>query len=214
MVTRMDTGIGRLMDRLRALGLDDNTVVMFSSDNGPHREGGPNYAPEFFKASGPLRGIKRDLAEGGIRVPLIIRWPGQIPSGKVSPHVGYFGDLLATFAELAQAPINLPHDGISLVPVLKGQPERQASHGHLYWEFYENTFKQAVLLEGRWKGMRSLRDNTTMELYDLAEDLGESRNLAASEPERVSQLARLMDESHRPNTHWSFPLPTTGAPAP
>lgn len=214
MVTRMDTGIGRLMDRLRALGLDDNTVVMFSSDNGPHREGGPNYDPAFFQASGPLRGIKRDLTEGGIRVPFIVRWPGKIPAGTVSPHVGYFGDLLATFAELAQTPVTLPHDGISFVPVLKGQPDQQASHGHLYWEFYENTFKQAVLLDGRWKGIRSLRDNNTLELYDLREDSGEARNLAASEPERAAQLALLMDESHRPNTHWSFPLPAAIANPP
>lgn len=214
MVTRMDTGIGRLMDRLRALGLDDNTVVMFSSDNGPHREGGPNYDPAFFQASGPLRGLKRDLTEGGIRVPFIVRWPGQIPPGLVSPHVGYFGDLLATFAELAQTTIRHPHDGISFLPVLRGRPDQQASHGHLYWEFYESTFKQAVLLDGRWKGIRNLRDNRTMELYDLHEDLGESRNLAASEPERAAHLARLMDESHRPNSHWSFPLPAAGANPP
>ncbi len=214
MVTRMDTGIGRLMERLRALGLSDNTVVMFSSDNGPHREGGPNYSPEFFKAAGPLRGIKRDLTEGGIRVPFIVRWPNRIPAGTVSPHVGYFGDLLATFAELAQTTINHSHDGISLLPVLQGQPDRQASHRHLYWEFYENTFKQAVLLEGRWKGIRSLRDNRTMEVYDLHKDLGETLNLAASQPERVAALAQLMDESHVPNAHWSFPLPPPAAPSP
>lgn len=214
MITRMDTGVGRLMARLRALGLDDNTVVIFSSDNGPHREGGPNYTPEFFKASGPLRGIKRDLTEGGIRVPFIVRWPGRTMPGTVSPHVGYFGDLLATFAELAAAPVNVPHDGISLVPVLQGKDDQQARHDHLYWEFYENTFKQAVVLEGRWKGIRSLRDDATMEIYDLSKDLGETRNLAPTQPERVHQLAKLMDDAHVPNRYWSFSPAATPAPTP
>lgn len=207
MITRMDAGVGRLMERLRTLGLDENTVVLFSSDNGPHREGGPDYSPEFFKAGGPLRGIKRDLTEGGIRVPFIVRWPGQISPGTVSPHVGYFGDLLATFAELGSATVSVPHDGISLVPLLRGRPDEQARHAHLYWEFYEGTFKQAVVLDGRWKGIRLKGDDATMEVYDLQADIGETSNLAAREPERARELARLMNASHVPNAHWSFPPP-------
>lgn len=213
MITRMDAGVGKVMDRLRALGLDDNTVVMFSSDNGPHREGGPDYAPEFFKASGPLRGIKRDLTEGGIRVPFIVRWPAGIKPAQVSDHVGYFGDLLVTFAELAGVPVPGPHDGLSLVPTLRGQTEQQAKHPYLYWEFYERTFRQAVVLEGRWKGIRSLMDDSTFELYDLVNDLGETKNLASERPDLTTRIAGIMAEAHVPNAQWSF-QPAAAAPAP
>jgi arylsulfatase A-like enzyme len=204
MIARMDAGVGKLMDHLRSLGLDDNTVVLFSSDNGAHREGGPDYNPEFFNASGPLRGIKRDLTEGGIRVPFIARWPAVIKPGQVSPHVGYFGDLLVTFAELAGAPVSTVHDGISIVPTLRGRPEDQARHGYLYWEFYERTFRQAVVVEGRWKGIRAQMDDTTFEIYDLENDLGETKNLAAERPDLVRQMIALMTEAHVPNEHWSF----------
>lgn len=204
MITRMDAGMGKLIDRLRALGLDEDTVVIFSSDNGAHREGGPHYSPEFFNSSGPLRGIKRDLTEGGIRVPFIVRWPGGVAPGQVSPHVGYFGDLLVSFAELAGAPITVPHDGISFVPTLRGQPERQASHGYLYWEFYERTNRQAVVLEGRWKGIRAQLDDSTFEIYDLENDLGETTNLAAERPDLIKRMAAIMAGAHVPNEHWSF----------
>jgi uncharacterized sulfatase len=204
MISRMDAGVGQLLDRLRELGLDENTVVLFSSDNGAHREGGPDYNPEFFNASGPLRGIKRDLTEGGIRVPFIVRWPAGVAPGQVSPHVGYFGDLLVTFADLAGAAVPVPHDGLSLVPTLRGQPERQARHDYLYWEFYERTFRQAVVLEGRWKGIRERMDDSTFEVYDLENDLGETTNLAAARPDLVRQIAALMAEAHVPNEHWSF----------
>jgi len=210
MITRMDAGVGRLIDRLRALGLDDDTVVIFSSDNGPHREGGPDYSPEFFTSSGPLRGIKRDLTEGGIRVPFIVRWPAGVAPGQVSPHVGYFGDLLVSFAELAGAPVTVPHDGISFVPTLRGQPERQASHEYLYWEFYERTFQQAVVLEGRWKGIRGQMDDATFVLYDLENDLGETTNISADHPDVVKRLAAIMAEAHVPNEQWSF-TPATAA---
>lgn len=211
MITRMDAGVGKIMEQLRALGLDENTVVLFSSDNGPHREGGPDYAPEFFDASGPLRGIKRDLTEGGIRVPFIVRWPGVVAPGQVSPHVGYFGDLLATFADLAGTAVGGTHDGHSLVPLLRGQPERQGRHDYLYWEFYERTFRQAVLFEGRWKGIRAQMDDRTFELYDLHEDLGETHNLAAAHPDLVKRLAAVMAEAHVPNAHWSFQRPTAAS---
>src|SRR5262249_23939530 len=97
MIERLDHGIGQAMAQLEKLKLGENTIVMISSDKGPHREGGPNYSPEFFEASGPLRGIKRSLTDGGIRVPFIVRWTGKIKAGTVSDHVGYFGDMMATF---------------------------------------------------------------------------------------------------------------------
>jgi arylsulfatase A-like enzyme len=207
MISRMDTAVGRLMRHLRALGLEDNTIVIFTSDNGPHREGGPHYDPAFFNSSGGLRGLKRDLTEGGIRVPFLVRWPGVVAAGSLSHHVGYFGDVLVTFGELAGAEVPVKHDGRSLVPVLRGEPAAVRPHEYLYWEFYERAFVQAVLLEGRWKGIRRATGEPEFELYDLRHDLAESRNLAGAEPDRVRQLGQLMDTAHVPNAHWRRPEP-------
>jgi arylsulfatase A-like enzyme len=204
MITRMDEGVGRLLERLRELGIDRRTLVMFSSDNGPHREGGPDYDPAFFNAAGGLRGIKRALTDGGIRVPTIAWWPGRTPAGVVSDHVGYFGDILPTLAELAGVPVPGDRDGVSLVPVLTGAAERQGRHAALYWEFYERTFAQAVVLDGRWKGIRTGKDNATMEIYDLKEDRVETANLAGKRADLVARAATVMDFAHVPNEHWSF----------
>ena len=206
MITRLDRDVGELMAQLRRLGLDEKTLVVFSSDNGPHREGGPSYDPEFFAASGPLAGIKRSLTDGGIRVPFIVRWPGRIRPGSVSGHVGYFGDLMATFAEVAGAksPPNL--DSISLVPTLLGRTG-QRKHEFLYWEFYEEGVSQAVLLEDRWKGIRLKDPRAPLQVYDLARDLGETTDLAAKEPEVAGRIARVMREAHVDNEHWKLPAP-------
>ena len=142
MITRMDRDIGRILKKLAALGIDEKTVVMFTSDNGPHNEGGHN--PARFNPGGPLRGMKRDLYEGGIRVPTIVRWPGTTPAGKTSDHIGYFGDLMATAAQLAGVDPPAGLDSISFVPTLTGDPDEQAAHEYLYWEFYERGGRQAV----------------------------------------------------------------------
>lgn len=204
MITRMDRQIGALLARLAELGIDQRTLVMFSSDNGPHNEGGPQYDPEFFRASGPLRGIKRSLTDGGIRVPFIARWPGTIPPG-VSDHVGYFGDFLATAAELAgvQPPPEL--DSISLVPTLRGRPAEQARHEYLYWEFYERGISQAVLLEGRWKGIRLKSLAAPISLYDLHHDLGEQQDVAAEHAELVARIGRIMETARVDNAFWKLP---------
>ena len=204
MVTRMDDGVGEVMKFLREQGLDESTLVMFSSDNGPHREGGPNYEPAFFGASGPHRGIKRDLTDGGIRVPFIARWPGKIKAGTISPQAGYFGDLMTTWAELAggKPPANL--DSISLVPTLLGRGE-QAKHPYLYWEFYENGASQAVLLDGRWKGLRLKTPSAPIALYDLASDPGENDDVAAQQPGLVARVAEIMRTAHVDNEHWKLP---------
>ncbi|MCX6951843.1 MAG: arylsulfatase [Verrucomicrobia bacterium] len=204
MITRMDDGVGAVMQLLREQGLDERTLVMFSSDNGPHREGGPNYQPEFFTASGPHRGIKRDLWDGGIRVPFIARWPGRIKAGVVSPHVGYFGDLMATWAELAEAKTPTELDSLSFVSTLLGRGE-QTAHRYLYWEFYEGGVSQAVLLEGRWKGLRLKSPTARIALYDLAADPGERTDLAATDPARVARLAEIMREAHVDNEYWKLP---------
>ena len=205
MITRMDGQIGELLAKLAELEIDRRTLVMFSSDNGPHREGGPNYDPEFFQASGPLRGIKRSLTEGGIRVPFIARWPGAIKPG-VSDHVGYFGDLMATAAELADAELPPDLDSISLVPTLLGNAE-QARHEYLYWEFYERGVSQAVLLHGRWKGIRLKTRTAPIQLYDLDNDLGEQHDIAADHPDRVARIAEIMTTAHVGNEFWKMPPP-------
>ena len=199
MISRMDRDVGRLLDKLAELGLDQDTVVMFSSDNGPHDEGGHN--TETFDPNGPLRGMKRDLYEGGIRVPMIVRWPGRTPAGSVSDQIGYFGDLMATAADLAgvEPPGNL--DSISLLPTITGQPERQRQHDYFYWEFYERGGKQA-LRQGQWKAIRMPLFSGQTQLYDLSRDLGEADDISAEHPRVVEALQLLMDVAHTPHPDW------------
>lgn len=196
MITRMDRDVGRVMERLKRLGIDERTLVFFSSDNGPHREGG--HSPAFFKSSGPLRGIKRDLYEGGIRVPLIVRWPGRIKAGSESAYVGDFADFLPTAAEVAKISPPSGIDGISILPELRG--EAQPRREYLYWEFHEGRFSQAVRF-GRWKGVR-VNPGMPLELYDLATDLGETRSCAAEHPEVVDQLEKIMVLARTTSPHW------------
>ncbi|MBS0631598.1 MAG: arylsulfatase [Verrucomicrobia bacterium] len=206
MITRMDARVGALMAQLKKLGIDERTLVIFTSDNGPHNEGGPAFSPRFFTASGPLRGIKRDLTDGGIRIPFIARWPGQIKPGAVSAHAGYFGDMMATFAELAGTTLPKDRDSLSIVPELLGRGA-QASHPYLYWEFYEGGFSQAVVLEGRWKGLRLKQLSAPIQLFDLSKDIGEQTDLAAAHPELVARMAEIMRTAHVDNEHWKMPAP-------
>ena len=196
MITRMDRDIGRLMAQLKELGLDGKTLVMFASDNGPHKEGGGD--PEFFNSSGPLRGYKRAVYEGGIRVPLIARWPG---------HVLAFWDFLPTCCELAgvQPPEGI--DGISIVPTLLGGGRKQTEHEYLYWEFHEQGKKQAVRM-GDWKGVRldvAKNPDGPIELYNLKDDIGEAKNVAARRPEIVAKIEEYMKAAHVPSEHWPLP---------
>lgn len=200
MITRMDEGVGQLLDRLRELGLANNTVVVFSSDNGPHAEGGND--PDFFDSNGALRGIKRDLYEGGIRVPTIAWGPGIIPAGRVTDHVSYLGDFMATAAELAATDPPKDHDGISLVPLLTGDEDAQSDHEYLYWEFYERGSAQAVR-KGKWKAVRQPMLTGPVELYDLSVDLGETNDIAAEHPEVVSEMDEIMEQAHVPDSRWS-----------
>lgn len=200
MITRMDADLGRLFARLKQLGLDQNTAVFFTSDNGPHKEGGND--PDFFKASGPVRGIKRDLTDGGIRVPFIARWSGKIPAGRESGQVGYFGDFMATAAELAAAKAPPGLDSLSLVPTLLGREQEQRQHEYLYWEFHERGSSQAVLLEGRWKGIRLGRQDAPIQLYDLKQDIGERNNVADRFPAVVSRIDGLFRTARVENEHW------------
>jgi arylsulfatase A-like enzyme len=205
MITGMDRDIGRLMAKLKTLGLHEQTLVMFSSDNGPHKEGGGD--PAFFNASGPLRGYKRALYEGGIRVPMIARWPGRIEAGSTSDHVSAFWDFLPTCCELIG--INAPDriDGISMLPTLLGRSGQQKKHEYLYWEFHEQGKKQAIRM-GRWKGVRlnaAKKPDGPIELYDLQSDLGEKNNVAGQHPQVVTKIEGYMRTTRTPAEHFSWP---------
>jgi len=200
MITRMDAGIGRLFDLLSATSRHDNTLVVFTSDNGPHREGGHN--PDFFNDNGPLRGIKRDLYEGGIRVPAIARWPGRIAPGSVSSQVWAHWDLLPTFAEAASQPSPAAIDGIGMLPSWLGK-SGQRQHESLYWEFHERGFQQAIRF-GNWKAVRP-KPGATPELYDLANDIGETRNLAPTREDILKQAESLFATARKDSPHWPVP---------
>jgi arylsulfatase A len=201
MITRMDRDVGRILDKLKELGLDRKTIVFFTSDNGPHREGG--HDPEYFDSNGPLRGIKRDLYEGGIRVPMLVWWPGTVPAGATSDHVWAMWDVLPTLAELAGARVPEGIDGLSMVAALTGRG-RPPEHRYLYWEFYEQGSRQAVRV-GRWKAVRQPMLTGPIELYDLENDPGEQRDVAAEHPEIVARLRAYMDEAHTPSPIWTPP---------
>jgi uncharacterized sulfatase len=204
MITRMDADVGRLFTRLKKLGIDDDTLVIFSSDNGHHDEGGHDV--DRFDPNGPLRGMKRDLYEGGIRVPTIARWPGKIAPGTVSDHVGYFGDFLATAADLAGVTPPEGIDSISFLPTLLGRKHQQKQHEYLYWEFYERGSKQAVRM-GKWKAVRQPMLTGPIELYDLSSDLAEQRDVAGDHPEVVARMKAIMGEAHVPSPRWQIPAP-------
>jgi uncharacterized sulfatase len=199
MISRLDSDVGRLMEELRKDGLERRTVVFFTSDNGPHHEGGHN--PKFFDDSGPLRGTKRDLYEGGIRVPMIVRWPGHAPQGEVCEHVGYFGDFFATAADIAGEASPAGLDSVSFLPAITGRNPQRAQHAYLYWEFYEGGPKQAVRL-GNWKGVIRPLGSQSVELYDLRTDLGETTNVAPQHPDMVKKILELAAEAHVPSPLW------------
>ena len=201
MISRLDRSVGRVMDKLKALGIDEDTVVFFTSDNGPHSEGGAN--PAFFDSNGPLRGQKRDLYEGGIRVPLIARWPGRIEAGTVSDHVSAFWDFMPTLATLGMAAEPNNTDGLCMGATLLSIPNKQKQHKYLYWEFHERGSKQAVRF-GRWKGIRFADDR--FELYDLSKDLGETNDIADRHPEVIERIREFMSEARTESKYWSLKI--------
>jgi arylsulfatase A-like enzyme len=202
MITRMDRDVGRLMQALAEYGLDKNTLVMFTSDNGPHNEGG--YNATMNNSSGPLRGTKRDLYEGGIRVPMIARWPGHIAAGQKTDLIAGHVDILPTFAALAGDSAAVPKDidGISFAPTLLGQDSLQKKHDYLYWAFYERGGSQAVR-SGHWKLVEQPY-GTPPQLFDLSSDLGEKHDVAKEHPEVVARLVGDMRAAYTPSTTWKF----------
>jgi len=196
MVTRMDRDVGRLLDALKAKGLDESTLVFFTSDNGPHREGGAD--PDFFKSYGPLRGIKRDLTEGGIREPMIARWPGRIAAGTTTDFACAHWDFMPTACELAGAKSPGGIDGISIVPTLLGKEEKP--HDYLYWEFHERGFDQAIRM-GDWKGIR-IGLGEPLQLYNLKTDVHEDRNVADQNPEIVARMEAQLKTARSESDRW------------
>ena len=198
MVTRMDRDMGRLFEALKRKGIDENTLVIFTSDNGPHREGG--HDPDYFDSNGRVKGIKRDLYEGGIRVPAIARWPGKTPQGRKSDFPWAFWDVMPTFAELAGTAAPAGLDGQSIVPALMGRQQRP--HEFLYWEFHEGGSKQAVR-HGDWKAVRN-RLKAPLELYDLSKDVGETENVAGANPGVVARIEKYLETAR--TEHAEYPM--------
>jgi arylsulfatase A-like enzyme len=201
MITRMDADIGRLLEQLQKLKLDTNTVIFFSSDNGPHAEG---VDPKFHQSAGPFRGIKRDLYEGGIRVPMIVRWPAQIKRGQVSDFVWASWDFLPTAAAIAMTKPPSDLDGFSILPLLTGQAQPNG-HDFLYWEFHERGFQQAVRM-GDWKAVRPQADEP-LELYNLKTDPGEKKNIAAENPKIVAQIEAYLKTARTESPRWPIQKP-------
>lgn len=203
MVSRLDADVGRIVELIDSLGLAENTLIVFTSDNGPHLEGGAD--PDFFNSNGGLRGYKRDLYEGGIRVPMIARWSKTIAPGSQSDHISAFWDIFPTFAQVAGIETIPPNDGISFLPELLGK--KQPEHEFLYWEFHEQGKRQAVR-KGKWKAVRldiEANPNAPLELYDLSTDPAEKNNIAAGNPEIVAEMEKLISKAHTPSALWPLP---------
>lgn len=208
MVSRLDWEVGRILEMVRARGQAGDTLVLFTSDNGSMNEGG--YERVWFESSGGLRGGKRDLYEGGVRVPLIAWWPGTVPAAVQSDHVSAFWDFFPTACQLAGLTPPAGLDGISYAPALLGNPARR-THEWLYWEFHEEGGKQAVRM-GRWKGIRlrvKERVDAPIELYDLEADPEEKRNLAPTHPAEVDRIRKIMDDARTPHPLWPLAVDVT-----
>lgn len=201
MVTRLDAYVGQIVAQVKQQGLEKNTLIIFASDNGPHKEGGAD--PAFFNSGGPFKGIKRDLYEGGIREPFIASWPGVIKPGSKNATPAAFWDMYPTFAELAGVQQYNRVDGISIVPLLKGK-SLPKPHEYFYWEFHEFGGRQAVRY-GKWKGVRlnvNANDDAPIELYDVEKDIAEANNVAVAHPDIIAKIKAFMQQAHVPDANW------------
>ena len=202
MVNYLDDQVGDLLAKLKELGLDKNTIVVFTSDNGPHQEGGAD--PDYFNSNGIYKGYKRDLYEGGIRVPMIVKWPEKVSKGSKTNHISAFWDVMPTVAEAigAESPKNI--DGISFLPTLLG--ETQKEHEYLYWEFHERGGRQA-LRKGDWKLVKydiNKKVQKPFELYDITKDPSEENNIAEKHPEKLKELIGLLKNARTESDIYKF----------
>ncbi|MDX1768140.1 MAG: arylsulfatase [Arenibacter troitsensis] len=204
MVSVLDEQVGEIVQKVNDLGIADNTIIIFTSDNGPHLEGGAD--PDYFDSNGLLKGYKRDLYEGGIRVPMLIKWPNKIKPGTVTDHVSAFWDVFPTLAEIAGVKETPGLDGISLLPTLLGNSTEQKEHEYLYWEFHEKGGRQAVRM-GDWKAVKYnvlQNPDARIELYDLSQDTGEANNVAADFPEVVAEMESILERARTPSEVFGF----------
>lgn len=203
MINMLDDYVGEILKKLDELNLTKNTIIIFTSDNGPHQEGGAD--PDYFDSNGPLRGYKRDLYEGGIRVPMLVKWPGKVKPGTKNDHISAFWDVMPTLAEIAGAKVPDEIDGISFLPTLLGN-KKQKVHEYLYWEFHEQGGKQAVR-RGDWKGMRlnvNKEPEGKIELYNLSEDIEEASDVSAYHPDIVKKIEEIMKTAHKTSDVFRF----------
>lgn len=204
MVTRLDKQVGEITTLLNELGISENTLVLFSSDNGPHLEGGAD--PDFFDSNGPLKGYKRDLYEGGVRAPMIARWPAKIKAGTETDHISAFWDFFPTVVEIAGGKVPSNIDGISFLPTLLGNEDDQKEHEYLYWEFHEKNKRQGIRM-GKWKGVIydiATNPDAKLELYDLSQDIGEENDVAEQHPEIVEKLEAKLKKARTADPNWKF----------
>ncbi len=204
MIDILDTQVGDIMKKVEAAGIADNTIIIFTSDNGPHTEGGAD--PIYFDSNGPLKGYKRDLYEGGIRVPMIVSWPGKISPNTKTDHISAFWDMFPTFTDIiaAQNPKDL--DGISLLPTILGNTSNQKKHDYLYWEFHEKGGRQAIR-KGKWKAVKYdvfKNPDAPFELYDLSEDIGEDHNIANEHPDILKEMEEILRGARTPSNVFKF----------
>ncbi|MCM4152647.1 arylsulfatase [Arenibacter sp. N53] len=204
MIHILDNQVGEIMAKLEKLGIADNTIVMFTSDNGPHTEGGAD--PDYFDSNGPFKGTKRDLYEGGIRVPLIVKWPGHVTPNTRTDHVSAFWDVLPTFSNIVDMEVPPSLDGVSFLPTLLGKEKDQKEHEYLYWEFHEKGGRQAIR-KGNWKAVKYnvfSSSDAPIELYDLDSDLGEENNLAKNYPKVVEEMKNIFENARTPSEVFTF----------
>ncbi|VGO18601.1 arylsulfatase [Pontiella sulfatireligans] len=212
LMTRHDRNVGRIVEAVRKLGLAENTLIMWTSDNGD--ESSYYGRTDTFDGNGPFRMFKRYLYEGGIRVPLIAYWPGTIEPGSTTDQWTTQYDLMPTLADAGGKSTTSEMDGISIFPTLGNQPEKQKKREYLYWEFYEKMPQQAVHL-GKWKGYRAHGLDGELELYDLSTDIGEENDVAQQHPEIVERIKEIMTDEHEPHPRWKLPgidMPSSEAP--
>lgn len=204
MVSILDTQVGEIMETVKELGIENNTIIIFTSDNGPHQEGGAD--PKYFDSNGPLRGFKRDLYEGGIRVPMIASWPGMISPNTKSDHISAFWDVFPTFCDITGVDIPNNIDGISFLPTLIEDSGTQKKHDYLYWEFHEKGGRQAVR-KGKWKAVKYnvlKNPDAQMELYDLSIDIGEEYNVAKENPKVVEEMDTIFKSARIDSDVFNF----------